>query len=124
MGERRQASRCAGERYRDGRPFVGNRQPGRNQTLQPRRRCKSLLVPPKHASQYMSLGPASRICFSRLRLACKKLRLLFGLAEKHRRRPFSAEKIRILQNLRLNVWQKALIVSLMDKVENAVHNNC
>ena len=52
-----------------------------------------------------------------LRLACKKITAVFGLAEKHRKRTFSAEKIRILRNLslRLSVFQKALTICLDGK---------
>jgi len=52
-----------------------------------------------------------------LRLACKKITVVFGLAEKHRKRTFSAEKNRILRNLslRLSVFQKALTICLDGK---------
>ena len=54
--------------------------------------------------------------FSCVRLACKNLRLLFGLVEKHRKRTFSARKTRISRNLRRNViWQKASVISLDGK---------
>jgi len=53
--------------------------------------------------------------FSGLWLACKKLWLFFGLAEKRQKHTFPAGKICILKNLRLNVWQKALIISLDGK---------
>ena len=58
--------------------------------------------------------PLSRI-FLCLWLACKNLRLLFGLAEKHKKRTFYAKKIRILRILRLYVRQKALVISLDGK---------
>jgi len=46
-------------------------------------------------------------------VACKKI--YSCLAEKRQKRTFSAEKIRILRNLWLNVRQKALIISVGGK---------